>query len=53
VWQERNGFRAGIERAVMLGWLWKHESGTSSCTAVPRCLPDEGANEQAKAQMED
>jgi hypothetical protein len=20
--------RAGIERAVALGWLWKHESGT-------------------------
>jgi hypothetical protein len=21
-------FRAGIERAVALGWLWEHESGT-------------------------
>jgi hypothetical protein len=21
-------FRAGIERAVALGWLWRHESGT-------------------------
>ena len=21
-------FRAGIERAIALGWLWKHESGT-------------------------
>jgi hypothetical protein len=21
-------FRAGIERAVVLGWLWLHESGT-------------------------
>ena len=21
-------FRAGIERAIVLGWLWKHESGT-------------------------
>jgi hypothetical protein len=23
-----DGFRAGIERAVALGWLWLHESGT-------------------------
>jgi hypothetical protein len=23
-----NDFRAGIERAIVLGWLWKHESGT-------------------------
>ncbi len=23
-----NDFRAGIERAVALGWLWQHESGT-------------------------
>jgi len=22
-------FRSGIERAVALGWLWCHESGTS------------------------
>ena len=22
------GFRAGIERAIALGWLWRHESGT-------------------------
>ena len=21
-------FRAGIERAIALGWLWRHESGT-------------------------
>ena len=21
-------FRAGIERAIALGWLWQHESGT-------------------------
>jgi hypothetical protein len=21
-------FRAGIERAIALGWLWSHESGT-------------------------
>ena len=21
-------FRAGIERAVALGWIWRHESGT-------------------------
>ena len=21
-------FRAGIERAIELGWLWRHESGT-------------------------
>ena len=21
-------FRAGIERAIVLGWLWLHESGT-------------------------
>jgi hypothetical protein len=21
-------FRAGIERAIVLGWLWRHESGT-------------------------
>jgi hypothetical protein len=21
-------FRAGVERAVALGWLWRHESGT-------------------------
>ena len=21
-------FRAGIERAIALGWLWLHESGT-------------------------
>ena len=21
-------FRAGIERALALGWLWRHESGT-------------------------
>ena len=21
-------FRAGIERAITLGWLWRHESGT-------------------------
>ncbi len=21
-------FRAGIERAMALGWLWRHESGT-------------------------
>jgi hypothetical protein len=21
-------FRAGIERAIVLGWLWQHESGT-------------------------
>jgi hypothetical protein len=23
-----DNFRAGIERAVTLGWLWRHESGT-------------------------
>ena len=23
-----NEFRAGIERAIALGWLWIHESGT-------------------------
>lgn len=23
-----NEFRAGIERAIALGWLWLHESGT-------------------------
>jgi hypothetical protein len=23
-------FRAGIERAIALGWLWRHESGSSS-----------------------
>jgi hypothetical protein len=21
-------FRAGIERAIALGWIWRHESGT-------------------------
>jgi hypothetical protein len=21
-------FRAGVERAIALGWLWRHESGT-------------------------
>jgi hypothetical protein len=21
-------FRAGIERAIWLGWIWRHESGT-------------------------
>jgi hypothetical protein len=21
-------FRAGIKRAIALGWLWRHESGT-------------------------
>lgn len=21
-------FRAGVERAITLGWLWRHESGT-------------------------
>jgi hypothetical protein len=23
-----DNFRAGIERAIALGWLWLHESGT-------------------------
>lgn len=23
-----NDFRAGIERAIAVGWLWLHESGT-------------------------
>jgi hypothetical protein len=23
-----DNFRAGIERAIALGWLWRHESGT-------------------------
>ena len=36
--------------AVVPGWLWKHHSGTLCCTVVPRCLTDEDANEQAKAQ---
>jgi hypothetical protein len=22
------GFRAGMARAIALGWLWRHESGT-------------------------
>jgi len=21
-------FRAGVERAIALGWVWRHESGT-------------------------
>ena len=35
-------FRAGIERAIALGWLWRHESGTylKFTDAVPRCLPE-------------
>jgi hypothetical protein len=34
-------FRAGIERALALGWLWRHESGTylNLPKAVRRCLP--------------
>jgi hypothetical protein len=33
-------FHAGIQRAVALGWLWRHESGTymKSPIAVRRCL---------------
>jgi hypothetical protein len=34
----RTKFRAGIARAVELGWLWRHESGTYvKSTAAGAC----------------
>ena len=35
-------FRAGIERAIALGWLWRHESGTyvKFTPPVPTRSPD-------------
>jgi len=27
-WRQWDQFRAGIARAIAVGWLWRHESGT-------------------------
>jgi hypothetical protein len=40
-------FRAGIERAIALGWLWLHESGTyvsETTGALSRRQPDRQAS---------
>jgi hypothetical protein len=33
-------FRAGIERAIALGWLWRHENGTYVKFTVSGMSPD-------------
>jgi hypothetical protein len=45
-------FRAGIERAIALGWLWRHESGTylkfTDCGAAQICLTCEPSRSQRR-----